>query len=405
MLSLQAKAAYEENELRRRRLLYGFVPSNVFPANVAVFDLDFAHNQFFGGTQPLVMNNTNDGRFLRQQISNTQPSYVENADGSLSTFTSTQCIRFGTRGLALAGDRQNRILQSRDFTNAAWVKSNCTALKNQIGRTGVANSASQITVTADGATLTQAITVTSLLLRGYVDIKRLSGSGTCSMSMDGGATNTVLDLTKPILNGICRPSIPTQTLANPTVVFTFSTSGDVWLLDFAELSDGGEAEYEPVSTVAASVKGWRDRASAFTTDAGPLANWLLTEPVQVMYFEYAQRQNGAICASDADLQITSNGVNGFGAGTTLTTNTPNFSPDARLNVINKGLCWRSPTVSGACLNGGAVAVGAGSTRDGLGTHWDWGTNGAGNLHMRGSIRRMWFGTVIPSDDVAKAFTT
>jgi hypothetical protein len=393
---------------RRRRgsrgLLTPFVPSNTFPSNMATYDLNWATNTFYGGTQP-DSGNTADGRFFTQQIVSTQPNFVENADGSLKKYTSTTIVRRASRGLAIANDRTNRVLQSRDLTNASWTLVGLTALKNQTGRDGVANSASQITVTGTNGTATQAITVTSLAQTGYVDVKRLSGTGTVSMSMDGGTTTTVLDLSAPIFNGISRPKIPRQTLANPTVVLTFSTIGDVWLVDFVELSDSTtDLECEPTPTTTANVKGWRDRASAFISDGSPLAFFLRDQPTQVMYFEYAQRQDGALIASDGDLNISSNAATGLSAGF-ATANLPNFSTTPRLATINKGMFVRTPSFKKLCLNGGTIASTSGFTPDGLGTHYDIGTNGAGALSIQGTIKRCWFGTRVPTDAQMQAFTT
>lgn len=92
-------------------------------------------------------------------------------------------------------------------------------------------------------------------------------------------------------------------------------------------------------------------------------------------------------------------------GSTATANNANLSVDARLTTINKAMLWRSPSASAACLNGGTVASGAGFTPNGVGTHYDIGTNGAGNLAIFGFIRRMWFGTVLPTNAVMQAFTT
>lgn len=397
---------------RRRRgiVLFGQPPNNGstalgIPSNISTFDLNFVAGVFKGGTQPTT-NNAADGRMYYQALTGTTPNFVENADGSLKTFNTTSALRWSTRGLEIASDRQNRVLQSRDLTQGVWTAVNCSVLKNQTGRTGVANSASQVTVAANGATLTQAIIVTTLPLGGWVDLKRLSGSGTVSMSMDNGATTTVLDTSSPIFNGISRAAIPPQTLANPTVVLTFSTSGDVWLIDFVELSDPtSNLENAPVATVASSVKGWRDRAYADIANNGPLAPWLLSNPTQVFYFEYAQRANGSLIASDGGIQITSNASTGFG-GTPLTANLPNVSPNDRLAIINKGMCWFSPAGNASCLNGGTVVHdGTPWAPNPATTHWDLGTNGAGNLSIHGLVRRVWFGSVIPTDAQMQAFTT
>ena len=64
------------------------------------------------------------------------------------------------RGLLIEETRTNVVLHNRDLTNAAWVKTNMTAVKDQTGVDGVANSASKITATAANATVLQTITLT-----------------------------------------------------------------------------------------------------------------------------------------------------------------------------------------------------------------------------------------------------
>src|SRR5438105_6767428 len=109
------------------------IPNNGIPSNMAKYELDWYLNTFYGGTQP-DSGNSADGRFFTQQIVSTQPNFVENADGTLKKYTSTTLVRRSTRGLAIANDRTNRLIQNRDLTNAAWTKTNVTVLKNQTGR-------------------------------------------------------------------------------------------------------------------------------------------------------------------------------------------------------------------------------------------------------------------------------
>jgi hypothetical protein len=64
-------------------------------------------------------------------------------------------------GLLVEEARTELTLYNRDFTNAAWTKSNMTTAKTATGPDGVTNSASTLTATAGNATALQAITSTS----------------------------------------------------------------------------------------------------------------------------------------------------------------------------------------------------------------------------------------------------
>ena len=91
-------------------------------------------------------------------------------------------------GLGIWEARTNVALWNRDLTNAAWTASNVTAAKNQTGVDGVANSASSITATAGNGTILQAITLASSAGFQTAYVKRLVGTGTIYMTMDGGTT-------------------------------------------------------------------------------------------------------------------------------------------------------------------------------------------------------------------------
>ncbi|RVB05680.1 hypothetical protein [Mesorhizobium sp. M7A.F.Ca.CA.004.02.1.1] len=366
-----------------------------FPAANALYDLDFAGFQYFGGTQP-EGNNTTDGRFFKQQLTSVNPSFSEETDGSLRTFTSTSSIRRTSRGLVINHDHTNIVLSPRDLTNAAWVKSaSVTAAKTQTGRTKVANSASLLTFGADGTCL-QAISAASLARRMYADVKQITGSDPLEMTMDGTAY-TALTLNKPRYNGIGRYSLPAQTLATYSAGFR-GKAGNSYLIDFVNADD---SEYE-MDVISSNTRAWRDRASAQIVDNSPLALFARDETTQVYFFEYAQRRDGGLAVSDADLQISSNpsGLIAFGC---TTTNTPVYS-DERLLVLNRAMVWRSPTASGACLNGGPVVTGPGFTPAGTLTHWDLGTNGSAANRIDGRITRFFTSRTIPSAAQAQAWT-
>ena len=181
--------------------------------------------------------------FLAQRAS--AATYVNSAV-ALSNFSSGN-LRVGDLGALIEPNRTNVVLYNRDLTNAAWTKSNVTAAKDQTGIDGVASSASKITATAGNGTCLQAITLASSARYQTAYVKRLTGSGTVEMTMDNGSTWTAITVTA----GWTRVSIPTQTLANPTVGFRIVTSGDAIAVDYVQNENGIYAT-SPLATTSAS---------------------------------------------------------------------------------------------------------------------------------------------------------
>lgn len=151
-------------------------------------------------------------------------------------------------GLLIEESRTNVVLQNRDLTNASWTKTNVTAVKDQTGIDGVANSASKITASAGNGTVTQSITLASSARFQTAFVKRITGTGTVNMTMDGGSTWTAVTVT----GSWTRVSIPTQTLANPAIGFQIVTNGDAIAVDFVQNEDGAFAT-SPIFTTTASV--------------------------------------------------------------------------------------------------------------------------------------------------------
>ncbi len=175
-------------------------------------------------------------------------TYYEQADGTLITFAAN-ALRRGNRGLLVEESRTNVVLHSRDLTNAAWTKTNCTAVKDQTGPDGTVNGASSLTATADNATCRQAITLASSARWQSSYMKRLAGSGPIQMSMDNGSTWTAVSTTSswgPV-------EIPTQTLANPTVGFRIVTNGDAVAIDFVQNENDNLQRSSPIPTTTGSV--------------------------------------------------------------------------------------------------------------------------------------------------------
>lgn len=159
-------------------------------------------------------------------------------------------LRIDCNGLLVEDSRTNVVLWDRDLTNAAWTKTNVTAALNQAGVDGGANSASSLTASAANGTALQAITLASSVRFETVYVKRLAGTGVVNMTMDGGTTWTPVTVT----GSYSRVSIPTQTLANPSVGFQIVTNGDSIAVDFVQNENGNDATTAIATTSAAATR-------------------------------------------------------------------------------------------------------------------------------------------------------
>jgi hypothetical protein len=175
-------------------------------------------------------------------------AYIDNVAGTWSS-VAADTARQSDKGLLVEESRTNVVLQNRDLTNAAWVKTNITAAKTQTGVDGVVNSASSLTAGAANGTALQAITLASSARWHTAFVKRLTGAGNVQMTMDNGATWTNVTVTA----GWTRVAIPTQTIANPTVGFRLVTSGDAIAVDMVQNEASNLFATSPIATTSAAV--------------------------------------------------------------------------------------------------------------------------------------------------------
>lgn len=201
---------------------------------------------------------------------------------------------FDTPATLVEGARTNVALWDRDMTNAAWTKSTCTAAKDQTGVDGAATSASSLTATDANATCLQAITLGSSARYQSVYIKRITGSGTIEMTMDNGSTWTAVTVTSEWT----RVTIPTQTLANPTVGFRIVTDTDAIAVDFAQNEDG---TFESAVIATTTVAVTRNTEACSLPFAAPPQGLTL----YVKFEERGDKIQGDTLLSLSDSSITS----------------------------------------------------------------------------------------------------
>jgi hypothetical protein len=374
--------------------------SMTFPASPAAVDADFANNQYWanGGSTTLAA-------LLTQQIVTATPTFVLNADGTYSLNSGgTQSLRRSTHGLLIDGDRTDSARYTRDFTQTNWVKTNVTALKNAASITGVANTASTLTFAAAGGTALQTLTATIRGWRLRPMIKRTGGTGIVELTIDN---ITWTDITAQLVNGsyVRVTGVPDVTMADPTFGIRGQGVGDTVVVDCFDLcGDNVVDEWGPCSpTTTTSVKTWRDRPAAYNTDSSPIATYLKSATTRCIYAELTFKQAGAIFATDGDFGA-SIGLSNASVGAIVTANAGIVSTYSLANV-NKVMVWRTAGETGICLNGGAIARGAGGAPDPAHTHTDLMTNGAGNLSTMGGLRRFICFNAVPTDLQIIAATT
>ena len=158
-------------------------------------------------------------------------------------------------GLLIEEARTNRLLWCRDATQTQWVKTDITAAKDQTGIDGVANAASSLLATADGGTCIQTNTLALGSRTGSVYLKRLTGTGTVQVSLDGTTWSTV-DLS----DTEWRRIVLSGTVTNPVVGVRLATSGDAVAMDYGQVEDGAFAT-SPILTTVASATRSSDEAS------------------------------------------------------------------------------------------------------------------------------------------------
>lgn len=171
-------------------------------------------------------------------------------------------LTLAVKGLYAEGPATNVVIHCRDLTNAAWVKTNATAVKDQTGIDRVANSASKLTATAANATALQTITLASSARMQSTYIKRVTGSGVIEMTQDNGLTWTAVTVTA----GWTRVKIAEQTLANPVVGFRIVTSGDAIALDGVQNEDSRGTPTSVIMTAATALSRGADTPSYAPAD-------------------------------------------------------------------------------------------------------------------------------------------
>jgi hypothetical protein len=185
-------------------------------------------------------------------------------NGTVWETVASGAARICPDGLYMEGQHTNNILYCRDFTNAAWTKTNVTAAKDATGIDGAANSASSLTASANNGTCLQSVTIASAKFYTSFRVRRKTGTGTVEITDDGGSNYT--DITSSINSSTYTRVSINRTQANPSIGFRLGTSGDAIEVDFACL--GEDDPYAPIETTSSATTVNAD--TEYTID---IRNW------------------------------------------------------------------------------------------------------------------------------------
>jgi len=155
------------------------------------------------------------------------------------------------------------------FFDNVSVKESAIQVTTTTGIDNVANSASRLTAAANDATIMQLLTAATGTRTLSAYIKRISGSGTISLTRNGGTNWT--DITSSLVtDSWVLVQMTSDVGANPTVGIKMGTSGDVIDVDCVQDENGAWAT-SPILTTTAAVTRNADvlsYASAFDVAQG-----------------------------------------------------------------------------------------------------------------------------------------
>ena len=265
------------------------------------------------------------------------------ADSTAFTAPGTKTISFIATGTTSYVYLRNSSSATTVWDNVTAKESSVQPAKTATGLDGIANTATTLTATAADAIILQPISLASAARCASAYVKRRTGTGTISFTQDG--TNWT-DITAQINSSTWSRVEITSTLANPSVGFKISTSGDAIDVDCVQ-NEAGAVATSPIVTTSATVtrnadsltyqtaSNWSDTAGTAYIEAQPLS-WVA---------------GGAIGSATNGLLLSAANSGATASDGTNTANGPAGSPSGRKKLA---LRWGAGAMTVA--SGGVVGT-------------------------------------------------
>lgn len=185
----------------------------------------------------------------------------------------------GFPSLLLENAATNVVHNSRDMTKVDWTVTNGTCSHNATGIDGTSNSASTCTASADFMTVAETLTGATFSAVSSVFVKRVSGSGTLSITRNNFSSTTTLNSSncRSVLTGAAQAPNSSNWVrcyifaaTSPAVLgIRVDTNGDSILLDGwqDEAYSNVDAPSSPIFTAGTSVTRSADSLT-FTNPTG-----------------------------------------------------------------------------------------------------------------------------------------
>jgi hypothetical protein len=371
-----------------------------------IYDIDFVNNVVVGGFQTYG-NNNNDGRFFRDS-GVSQAAFIPDASMISVVSTAAAGMRRSSKGTPGFPNVGTLGLWNRDLTNAVWVATTMTTAKTQTGVDGTASAATLLTATGANATLLQTTTATvnTRILEAWV--KRVTGTGTVQMTLDGGTTWQTIT---PGSGAYALCVISQASVTNPVYGFRLATSGDAIAVDLVMCHGtitGASISGHHFVTITSSNPGsiFHEVPWALNTDAGPLYP-IIKGPYCAYWQGYNYvTDNGGLWISDGvtNCQLTTGNNVNFAANVNLPTTGGEWKPNGQLNKVVASLDAAGNMK--LCVNGGTVYTRTGGAMSPSATHFVLGNNGGATIPLNGWTERFKITANLTFSDAAmQAMTT
>jgi len=306
----------------------------------------------------------------------------------LSKLSDSSAIPESTlKGILIEAGRTNISKYTRDLTNAAWVNTNCTSIKNITGIDGVSSSCARLTATGSDATAWQTVTLASSVRVFQPYIKRITGTGEIRITLDNSHWT---EITSQINSSTWTRISITQTVTNPVFGFKIADSGDVIAVDFADCQDGVFPS-SPISTTSAAVTRSADvlsySATNIDTNAGTVKLDFTPEHLPVgtifLFGSYVDADNYTAILHDSSNLIARKRIGGTNYDATIA------------NAFTTGTTYRLAMSWGGnginiALNGALGTAHSNSTAAQLGATLQLGSDGNGASQCFGEIKNVKF---------------